>query len=112
MSTASQRHKHEVEMEGNLVALATLTFTLTGGTFPEGTRVVTVVDGDSTGNLTVSTMTGVGDTPTSLATAVASDIDGLTGFTASAVAGVITIGVEAPNASVSTVSMNFLPNAY
>lgn len=108
MSQASQRHKFEFEMEGKLVALATLTFTLTGGLFPAGLKVVTVVNGDSTGNVEVVTDIADAGDAQAIATAVAASIAAETGFTASATGGVITIGIEAPNATVSTVSMVFL----
>ena len=96
MSRASQRHKFETQNAGLAAVFTTTTITLLPGLYPSGIGWQAGGVGD------VATLSAAGRSAISvdqdaLATAIAATIDGLTGFTASAVGAVITVGFEAPN---------------
>lgn len=101
MTQASQRHKLETGdmADTTIVASGALTFTLSGD-FIGGVLLTFYIGGDST-DLVAEYRVPATTTATAVATAAASVIDGLTGVTASALSGVITIGVEAPNTAVT-----------
>ena len=91
--------------DSTIVANGALTFTFTGQ-FIAGTEVLLRVGGDST-NLVSRTRLADTVTAAAAATACAATLDGLTGVTATALSGVITIGIEAPNTAVTADSAEF-----
>lgn len=101
MTQASQRHKLETHDMADTTAIASgaLTFTLTGN-FIGGVLLQAYIGGDNT-DLYAEYRVPATTTAAAVATAFAAIIDALTGVSATALAGVITIAAEAPNATVT-----------
>jgi hypothetical protein len=107
MTQASQRHKNEVHdmADSQIIPDGALTFTFTGQ-FVEGLEILLHVGGDVS-NLTSRTRLANGMTATEAAAAATVDLTALTGVSATSLAGVITIAVEAPNTAVTADKAEF-----